>query len=50
MNIFTNYIPTKHKSCDDQDPPWMNERAKSKIQQKKSLFRQHVKNGKTALD
>ena len=50
MNIFTNYIPNKYKSFDDQDPPWMNDRIKSKIQQKNSLFKQYVKNGKTAHD
>ena len=47
MNIFTNHIPNKYKSFDDQDPPWMNDRIKSKIQQKNSLFKQYVKNGKT---
>ena len=47
MNIFTNYILNKYKSFDDQDPPWMNDRIKSKIQQKNSLFKQYVKNGKT---
>ena len=31
-------------------PSWMNERIKSKIQQKNSLFTQYVKNGKTSPD
>ena len=35
MHIFTNYVPNKYKSFDDQDPPWMNDCTKSKIQQKK---------------
>ena len=50
MNIFTNYIPSKYKSFDDQDPTWMNDHIKSKIQQKNSLFKQYVNNGKTAYD
>ena len=48
MNIFTNYVPNKHKSFDDQDPPWMNDRIKLKIKQKNSVFKEYVKNGKTA--
>ena len=31
ISIFTNYIPKKNKSFDDQDPPWLNDRIKSKI-------------------
>ena len=50
MNIFTNYIPSKFKSFDDQDPTWMNDHIKSKVQQKNSLFKQYVNNGKTAYD
>ena len=50
MNIFANYVPNKYKFFEDQDPPWMNDRIKSKIQQKNSLFKQYVKNGKTAHD
>ena len=48
MKIFTNYVPSKYKSFDDQDPTWMNDRIKSTIQQKNSLFKQYVKNSKTA--
>ena len=50
INIFTNYIPNIYKSFHDQDLPWMNDRIKSKIQQKNSLFKQYVKNGKTEHD
>ena len=46
--FFTNYVPNKYKSFDDKDPPWINDRIKSKIQQKNSFFKQYVKNGKTA--
>ena len=48
MKIFTNYVPSKYNSFDDQDPTWMNDRIKSTIQQKNSLFKQYVKNSKTA--
>ena len=34
MEIFINYVPNKYKSIDDQDPPWMNDRIKSKINKK----------------
>ena len=38
-------------SFDDQDPLWMNDCIKSKKSNKKnSLFKQYVKNGKTAHD
>ena len=37
-------------SFHDQDLPWMNDRIKSKIQQKNSLFKQYVKNVKTEHD
>ena len=50
MIIFTNYIPNKYKSFDDQDPTWMNDSTKSKIQQINSLFKQYVKNGRNAHD
>ena len=50
MNIFTNYVSNKYKSFDDQDPPRINDRIKLKIQQTNSLFKQYVKNGKTAHD
>ena len=50
INMFTNYIPNIYKSFHDQDLPWMNDRIKSKIQQKNSLFKQYVKNGKTEHD
>ena len=45
INIFTDYVPNKYdkyptnKSFGDQDLPWMNDRIKSKIQQKNSLFK-----------
>ena len=50
MNIFTNYVPNKYKSFDDQDLPWMNDCIKSKTQQKNSFFMQNIKNGQTVHD
>ena len=33
-NIFSNYIPHKIITCDDQDPPWINNRVKELINKK----------------
>ena len=38
LNIFNNFIPTKFSSCDDKDPPWMNDEIKTLIRRKKWLF------------
>ena len=31
MNIFSNYIPNKLITVDDEDPPWMNEVLRRKL-------------------
>ena len=31
MNIFKNFIPDKVITCDDRDPPWLNEEVKNFI-------------------
>ena len=35
MNIFSNYIPSKFVTIDDKGPPWMAERIKNNIFEKK---------------
>ena len=50
MNIFTNHVPKKYKYFDDQNPPWMKDHIKSKIQQKIFLYKRYVKNSNTAND
>ena len=42
MNIFSNYIPNKFVTIDDKDPPWMTERIKNKIIEKKTTFVSHT--------
>ena len=31
LNAFTNFIPNKVITCDDRDPPWINDNIKNKI-------------------
>ena len=50
MDIYTNYITNNYNSFNNQDPPWMNDHIKLKIQQKNSFFRQCVKNSETVRD
>ena len=38
MNIFSNFTPNKLVTCDDRDPPWMNDFVKSKIKWKNQLY------------
>ena len=45
MNIFHNYIPNKFISCDDKDPPWINEEIKSLIHRKNALYQRQRKPG-----
>ena len=46
MNIFSNYLPNKFVTIDDKDPPWISERIKNEVFEKKS----YISNGKTAID
>ena len=39
LNIFTNYIPHKHITVDDRDPPWMTKHIKDKINLKSMLYK-----------
>ena len=34
LNIFTNFVPNKVITCDDRDPPWINDIIKDKIKWK----------------
>ena len=38
LNIFHNFVPDKIISCDDKDPPWMNDEIKNLIKRKNWLF------------
>ena len=50
MNIFTNYIPNKYKSFDDQEPHGWMTALSQKSNKKNSLFKQYGTNGKTTHD
>ena len=45
MNIFSNFTPNKLVTCDDRDPPWMNDFVKSKIKWKNQLYNTYAENG-----
>ena len=46
MNIFSNFIPNKTVTFNDQDPPWFGEKIKAKIELKNRVYKQYVKNGR----
>ena len=31
LNVFKNFVPNKVITCDDRDPPWINDNIKNKI-------------------
>ena len=31
LNVFTNFVPNKVITCDDRDPPWINDNIKNNI-------------------
>ena len=45
LNIFHNYIPNKFISCDEKEPPWINEKIKSLIYRKNPLYQRQRKSG-----
>ena len=38
QNIFNNFIPNKLFTCDDKDPPWINDEIKTLIKRKKLVL------------
>ena len=50
INIFSNFIPNKHVSFVDKDPPWTKEKLKEKIKWKRKVYRDYIKNDKTEAD
>ena len=44
---FSNFVPNMSITCDDRDPPWMNEFVKKKIKSKNNIYKDYVKNGRT---
>ena len=46
MNIFTNLIPNKIVTFNDQDPPWFDKKIKAKIELKNRAYKEYIKNGR----
>ena len=45
-NIFSNFIPYEPVTCDDRDPPWINNNIKQLIQEKNHTYRIYILNDK----
>ena len=50
LNVFTNFVPNKVITCDDRDPPWINDNVKNKIKWKNSMHKNYKRNGKKTED
>ena len=46
MNIFSNFIPNKIGTFDDQDPLWFDEKIKAKIEMKNRVHKEYIKDGR----
>ena len=45
-NIISNFIPHKTVTCDDRDPPWVNNNIKQLIQEENNAYRSYILNDK----
>ena len=43
---FSNFIPSKTITFNDQDPPWLGEKIEVKIELKNMVYKEYVKNGR----
>ena len=50
LNAFTNFVPNKVITCDDRDPPWINDNIKNKIRRKNSMYKNYKRNSKNNRD
>ena len=50
LNVFTNFVPNKVITCDDRDPPWINDNIKNKIKWKNSMYTNYKRNGQKTED
>ena len=50
LNVFRNQVPNMYITVDDQDPVWMNETIKTKIQIKYELYKKDIQNGRFESD
>ena len=49
-NAFTNFVPNKFITCDNRDPPWINDNIKNKIKWKNSMYKKNKRNDKKTED
>ena len=45
-NILSNYIPHETFTCDDRDPPWINNKIKQLIQEINNTYRLYILSNK----
>ena len=43
VNIVSNYIANKCITCNDKDPPWLNNHIKHLINHKNEVFKKYLK-------
>ena len=48
--VFTNFVPNYVITCDDREPPWINDNIKTKIRRKNSMYKNYKRNGKNTED
>ena len=46
MNIFSNFIPNKIVTFNDQDPSSLGEKIKAKIKLKNRVYKENIKSGR----
>ena len=50
LNVFANFVPNKVITCDDRDPPGINNNIKNKIIWKNSMYKNYKRNDKKIED
>ena len=50
LNVFANFVPNKVITCDDRDPPGINNNIKNKITWKNSMYKNYKRNDKKTED
>lgn len=46
LDIAHNYIPNKWITCNDKDPPWLNDQVKRLGDQENEIFKRYLKGGR----
>ena len=46
LDIAHNYIPNKCITCNDKDPPWLNDQVKRLSNQENEIFKKYLKEGR----